>query len=232
MVMSFRGILTVLLTGVLSAVVACTPQIEPQNVASPINTELPIAEIPSTAPAIAPDSSIREIDFENFTYTGTFDGFNGTFHLRDGERVIEDKEVEVGVVLNQTAYADLTGDGQEEAILVMSLQTEGSGVFNLVYVYSLKKAEPKVLWQFMPGDRAEGGLKKVYAENGKFVVELYGDNRFENEKWDFRFGEKFSGYCCPTAYTRLRFFWNGSKFVLAGEPEVIAYDWNKKADAK
>jgi hypothetical protein len=47
-------------------------------------------------------------------------------------------------------------------------------------------------------------------------------------KWEFDFPEgKFNGYCCPTAYTKIVFKWNGEKFVPFGERQIIDYDWKK-----
>ena len=67
--------------------------------------------------------------------------------------------------------------------------------------------------------------KKPTPNSGELVVETFGDNKFENGKWKFSFPEnKFRGYCCPTVYTRIRFKWNGEKFVEDGERELFDYD--------
>lgn len=200
----------------------------------PGRTESPIADIsPTVAPLTeaASDSSIRKIDFKNFTYTGP-DDYQDTFRLLGGEIPYVHRKV-TGIVLNEVIFSDLTKDGAEEAILVMGVQTGGSSLPNLVYVYTLGDDKPKVLWKFISGDRAEGGLKKIYAENGEFVVELFGQNRFGNDKWHYEMADgEPHGLCCPTAFTRIRFHWNGTKFVPAGKPEIIEYDWKGQADAK
>ncbi len=113
---------------------------------------------------------------------------------------------EIGVSLDNINYGDTTTDGQEEAIINLSIQTGGSATPNAIYVYTIKNEKPELLWSFDTGDRAEGGLKKVYAENGNLIVELFGDDKFENGEWEYDIPEgKFKGLCCPKVFTKFRF---------------------------
>jgi hypothetical protein len=79
---------------------------------------------------------------------------------------------------------------------------------------------PGLLWRFEDGDRADGGLRRIYAENGGLVVELYGKGKTVG-------GDLFAddgmtgGDCCPTHFTRARYRWDGERFMLNGEPEVL-----------
>lgn len=186
----------------------------------------------SQTPSIDSDLPIRKIDFKNFTYPWTKDlstKDEKTFTLKDGEIPFE-REGQMGVSLAKIEYADVTGDDTDEAILVISLQTGGSAVPNLVYIYTAENEIPKLLWSFDTGDRAQGGLKGVYAENGKLVVETFGSSKFENDEWEFKFPEKIAGYCCPTAYTKIHFKWNGKKFAVEGKPELFDYNWKNRTD--
>ncbi|MCA1640257.1 MAG: hypothetical protein LC768_18375 [Acidobacteria bacterium] len=136
---------------------------------------------------------------------------------------------EDGIFFGEADYWDLTGDGKEEAILTLSIQTGGSAIPELIYIYTLQNSKPKMLWGFMTGDRAEGGLKEVYAENGELVVELFGVDKFENNEWKFNLPkEGAGGLCCPTVFTKFRFKWNGRNFALIGKPELFDYDWKKE----
>lgn len=200
---------------------------------SKTETESSPAVSPTPGISITPvpnlNSPIRKVDFDNFTYSA-IDDYGETFTLKNAEKTFKMGE-EDGIDLFRTEYADLTDDGNEEAILTMSIQTGGSSMPNLIYIYTLKNTKPKLLWGFMTGDRAEGGLKKVYAENGELVVETFGDNKFEDDKWKFDFPQnRFSGYCCPTAYTKIRFKYNGTKFVAQGKPELFDYDMKKETN--
>jgi hypothetical protein len=187
------------------------------------NTSLPFYE---TTPTVNPiiDSSIRKADFKNLSYPQT-DEYEG-FKLKDGTK--NQKKDEDGAKLQNIEYGDVTNDGIEDAMIDISPLMDGNCQCEMVFVYTMKNSKPKLIWSFDTWDRAEGGFKKVYAENGNLVVETFGDNKFENDKWSFNLPkEGATGLCCPTAYTKIVFKWNGEKFVPFGERQVFDYDWKK-----
>ena len=75
----------------------------------------------------------------------------------------------------------------------------------------LRKGNPQLLWAFETGDRADGGLKRVFAENGELLVELHGKdkiigrNLYEDDGAD-------TGDCCPAHFTRTRYTWSRNRF--------------------
>jgi hypothetical protein len=180
----------------------------------------------SQMPTKNSNSSIERIDFKNFTYKGPAD-YPATFTLKNGERpyVPHQKSNEEGYSLQDIAYLDLTGDGKDEALITIYVETGGSAVPHLVFIYTLEKNKPKLLWKFITGDRAEGGLKKIYPDNGKLVIELFGENHLAKGKWTSHI-PRVQGLCCPTLYTKTRFKWNGKQFVIDGTPEVFDIDSN------
>jgi len=150
-------------------------------------------------------SNIHSVDFANFTYHWIADLGNPkkTFTLKNGElpatrneRGLIDK---MGVFLQGVKYGDVTGDGVEEAIVSLSIQTGGSAIPGIIYIYTLRKNRPMLLWSRSTGDRADGGLRDVYAENGQLVVEL-----------NSSIGSR--GDCCPTRFTRTRYEWRAGRF--------------------
>ncbi len=174
--------------------------------------------VPQTASPQRPGSSIRSVDFANFTYPWPADLIDPanpkkTFSLRGGERPqARDRRGFIGqggVFLGPVAYSDVTGDGAEEAILYVGIQTGGSAMPGIVYIYTLRGGRPTPLWYFSTGDRADGGLHKVYAENGELVVELYGPKR----RWE--------GAGQLMRVTRRRYEWRGNRFRQKGREEVI-----------
>jgi len=209
---------------------ACQKSTVENNLVSPqsLPTVSPTLNTSST-PAPNLDSPIRKVDFKNFTYSGT-DDYPGIFKLKNGEKPYEHMR-EDGIDLYKTEYADLTGDGEEEAILSMSIQTGGSAIPNLIYIYTLKNDKPKLLWSFITGDRADGGLKKLYVENGELVVELFGDSKIVGDKWSFSIPkEKYLGDGRLSIYTSNRFKWNGKKFKTIEKPELFDYDLNNQTE--
>lgn len=113
--------------------------------------------LPTQTPEL--NSPIRKINFKNFNYPNA-GGYVG-FKLRNGEKPYVHQK-EDGIELYKIDYADVTNDSVEDAIIFMSIQTGGSMIPNLIYIYTLQKNKPKLLWGFLTGDRAVGGLKKVY----------------------------------------------------------------------
>ena len=126
----------------------------------------------------------------------------------------------MGVGLSKVSYGDVTGDGQEEAIVVLSLLTGGSGMAGCVYVYAWDQRRPKLLWAFDTGDRAYGGLRRVKAENGRLLVELYGNGKILGKDLDAE-DKTNRGACCPMFFTRAHYKWTGNGFRLASKPKVL-----------
>jgi hypothetical protein len=120
----------------------------------------------------------------------------------------------------QLDYGDVTGDGIEEAMMVLGIETRGSGIPEIVYIFTVANGHPKLLWSFETGDRADGGFRNVYADNCELVVELYGRDRIIGTNL-YR-GEE--GLCCPSSFTRAHYEWRGNQFGLKGQPEVLPND--------
>jgi hypothetical protein len=182
--------------------------------AAPLSAACEPAE---TAPAPA---SIRDTDFVNFRYD-----FQGTsWTLRDSvqEPVRENGIVKQdGYLLDDVVYGDVTGDGVEEALVVVGGVTGGSAVPHWVFVYG---AGPRPLWSFETGDRSAGGLNRVYADSGMLVVELFGRGKVPGAPDLLADDGSNAPACCPTVFTRSRYAWNGREFVPHGAPQVLPYD--------
>ena len=162
-----------------------------------------------------PSPTIRSMDFANFTFPWTSDLGNSkdSFTLKNGElpatRNARGLIDGMGVFLGSVKYGDVTGDGVEEAIVSLSIQTGGSAIPGIIYIYTMRKNRPVLLWSRSTGDRADGGVHNVYAESGGLVVELNGPQRY---------GE---GDCCAKRFTRRRYVWNGRRFRQTGKPETV-----------
>jgi hypothetical protein len=175
---------------------------------------------PAGEPAGAPGASIRETDFRNFRYAfgeTSWTLVNGT----EGDAGEEELRYE----LDQISYGDVTGDGRDEALVTITAETGGTMRPHWVFVYGAGARSPELLWAFASGDRAAGGLKRVYAESGTLMVELLGKNMIPSDPETFgAHDDTAQGACCPGTFTRTRYAWNGRAFVLRGPPEVLPYD--------
>lgn len=179
--------------------------------------------------------SIRQVDFKNFTYplSGTLLGHDQlqwldmpaaaqpdrkSIHLVNGDdltksssSVVEGREYTQwkGFTLRSVEFADVTGDGQEEAIVVLHYRTVGTQQTDYAYIYSFAAGKPNLLAYFHSGSRADSGLYKVYGESGQLVVELFDP-------------EKRSGDCCSSGFVRTRYEWHAGRFEAFGAPEHLA----------
>ena len=193
---------------------------KPQEVAA---TDLYVGTQPSAAPTPAPtpDTPIRRFDFRNFTYYEPKYGYlsreKGIGYIRLGvvskhklidgrEPLIEDKE---GLWENNPAgmvsvtYADVTGDGKEEALIELGIGVRGTAIPGEFHVFTWQKDKPKLLFSFATGDRADGGAREMYANKGDLIIELNAGD--ENAP--------MCDGCQSTRFSRLRYKWNGRKFI-------------------
>ena len=154
--------------------------------------------------------NIRALDFKNFTYPAyclsdepeNVTVKNGEFFK---ETQMEDYVDRFYFNVFGIEYGDLTGDGNDEAIILTVCNTGGTGNFSEGYIYSMHNAGPKLITRIPGGDRAYGGLRTAKAENGFLIVE-------SNDV-----GET-GGSCCPEFVVTTRYKVIGDKIVEAGKP--------------
>ena len=185
-----------------------------QAVASPIQQA-------SAQPSPQPGSSIRLIDFANFTYPSKPVYMEGakTFTLQNGRYPGVEERDRIG--LASLIYGDATGDGNEEALIVINMSVRGTAIPYFVYIYSMENQKPRLLWAFAAGDRADGGLRQVAAAGGELIIELYGIGKTIGKDLYADDGMT-GGDCCPTHFTRARYNWQGNAFKQKSPEEVLS----------
>lgn len=174
---------------------------------------------------------IRHVDFANFTYplSGHLLGHDRLewldssnlarpkreIHLENGSAltktssfVMDGKQYAEyeGFKLESVKFADLTGDGQDDAIVVLRYYTGGTQNTNYVYIYKVRNGTPELLAYCHTGDRADHGLYKVYGSDGLLIFELLDP-------------KKQVGDCCSSGIVTTRFKWQQGKFEAIGAPE-------------
>jgi len=171
----------------------------------------------------APQTTIRQVDFKNFTYP--WRGPSGWPHQlewldtagQEHVRLVEgrwrlhteDEESSTpfsGLTLEEVRFDDVTGEGLTDAIVVLRLNTCGTQYSHYVYIYAFAAGKPKLLAWFHSGDRSASGLYRVYGQGGKLVIELFDP-------------EKREGDCCSSGFVRTLYDWHNGKFRLVGAPE-------------
>lgn len=215
--MRMKILAALFLLGITSVIASCSAaQIEQQEPSvagnsSPTNLKTQTAQVPGDIGEVkssTTDRSIRSIDFANFTYPYDCVGiYKKGFALRNGE---EQKSIDkVPMRLSYVLYGDVTSDGKEEAMVVLSVPfTGGTMRLHCVYIFGLQNGSPKLLRTFETGDRADRGLRQVYAESGQLIVEQY--KKTVND-----------GDCCAAFFTRNHYQWQNGRFRRAGKEEQL-----------
>lgn len=183
-------------------------------------------------------SPIGSFDFKNYTYDlpRGWQNPDGTTEItlvngriapvaRDVSEKMDDEskaaaksQRRIGMSYVGAKYFDVTGEGEDEALVILKVETGGSAVPQLVYVFTWQDGSPDLLWPFRTGDRADGGLKDLRPENGQLIVELYGQDRFilgQTETGKITGDEE--QLCCPTFFTRTAYKWNGNAFLMSSK---------------
>lgn len=110
------------------------------------------------------------------------------------------------VVIVHVDYGDVTGDGVEEAFVVLYAELGGNAASQDVFIYAWRREHPELLWKFATGDRADGGLRQIYAHGGRLVIELYGVGTIIGREL-YGTNPVEVGSCCPKNYTRTKYKW-------------------------
>jgi hypothetical protein len=176
---------------------------------------------------LQPKSPIRQVDFRNSSYPKLPTGkcSMDEVHLTNGKyeapETIPRKIPSIdcwSVTLSPIDYGDVTGDGIEEAIVILYAERGGTESSQDVYVYSSRGEEPALLWKFATGDRADGGRRRISAENGELVVELFGVGTAIGKEL---YGTEDVPDCCPEHYTRTKYKWVENHFQQDGPEQVL-----------
>lgn len=148
----------------------------------------------------------------------TFRIVNGVFKPRFDKDGYIDR---TGAYLVKVEYVDVTGDGTKEAIAFILPLHQGNAVWYGVYVFSLSRSRPsKVLCSFATGDRGVGGLKKIYGQKGRLVVELWGWNSGpDSPPTSHVEAQAGSSY-----FTRRIYSWNRPRFKQLGKARIFKSD--------
>src|SRR6266705_2589933 len=167
----------ILLSLAVSAMTACSGvsgKLQENSVSSPTSVQ-PLNPSSKENP-LQPKSLIRQVDFRNFSYPKLPTGkcSMDEVHLTNGKyeapETIPRKIPSIdclSVTLGPIDYGDVTGDGIEEAIITLYAERGGTESSQDVYIYSSRGEAPALLWKFATGDRADGGRRRIAAENGE-----------------------------------------------------------------
>lgn len=171
-------------------------------------------------------TSIRDIDFDNFTYAWNdpsddavpidwkwlsapdqhFRAVNRMHHFYLPRQDSYERQHSPLISVDSVTYGDLDGDGLEEAVVALNYSTGGTANWDYLYVYKLRWGQAKLLARMRTGSRADGGLVRAFVRKNLLIV-------------DFADSEKRLGDCCSEGYVRVSYRWRDGVFVEEGQRE-------------
>jgi hypothetical protein len=156
--------------------------------------------------AAAPASGVRAIDWRNRPYVLT--GL-GTVTVRDGHAEFAlDDEGKVSATgatpasfrVEPPLFADIDGDGTEDAVISNAVGTGGTGQFSSVAVYTVRGGSVVSLAEIPGGDRGDGGIRHVALSGTAVIV-------------DRNVLAEGDGACCASTWRRERWIWRDGQLV-------------------
>lgn len=156
------------------------------------------------------DSDIRKIDFRNFAYPDEVIVKNGRLDLSEKSPFKTPSRLEYTV--EDIWYADFTNDAKEDALIDLTTFAGGGSSIYMhgFHLYSLRKGKAHLLWRISTGSEADCGLKEVWTENTKLILEVFGKCHIEKDSMQ---SEDYDTDVNTKNYTNFTFGWNGQKFV-------------------
>ncbi|HEY0459059.1 MAG TPA: hypothetical protein VGC97_07870 [Pyrinomonadaceae bacterium] len=178
----------------------------------------PVITQPTNKTETNVNNSKCEIDFKNFTYSPAYPETK-EFTLKDGKaeatRSADGRVVGMGYNLVSVYYGDLAGNEQKEAIVTISINTGGSSVPLVSYIFDTTSNKPNLLWKKAFGDRANDGLRNIYTDDRKLIIETYKPS-------------SGVGDCCSSEYVLTSFSWQNRTFKET-EKKTILKDSSEEA---
>jgi len=153
---------------------------------------------------------IRNVDFKNFSYepscapeeTKKITVKNGNFSQ---EKQMEGYVDRFYFEIFNIVFGDLDGDKQDEAVVLSTCNTGGSGNFTEGFVCQMISGKPVLTERIEGGDRAYGGLKSAKVADGFLIVERYDPG-------------EHGASCCPELILTSKYKMTNGKLAEVGQP--------------
>jgi hypothetical protein len=107
--------------------------------------------------------------------------------------------------LAEVLYGDLTGDGQDEAVVSLSYNLGGTGQFTFAIVFGIVYGQLRILGKINGGDRAYGSFHEIAIEQNRLRVV---------RNWTT------TCMVCTEGYETTWWKWNGKRLTLVKKRRV------------
>jgi hypothetical protein len=182
-----------------------------------------VAQPSGKPPSPTPVTDIRKVDFLNFTYHSSLcsqeygkKGIGKTVRVRNGE--FKNQNVYFAVTEKAIVYADVTGDGQEDAIVPIECGAiTANFALSEVYVYTLQNGSATFLAGISDKD-----LERDYRHHYPDAESYWGvnENGVKANKGNLEIEVLADGpHASPQHIVTLEYHWSGKALRLLGKPQ-------------
>jgi len=183
----------------------------------------PRSEQPVSAASSTTETDIRKVDFKNFTYTSSLcsqeygrKGIRRIVRVRDGE--FKNRSVYFAVANDKIVYADVTGDGSEDAIVPIDCGAVGANFSRSeIHIYTIKNGRAA----FVAGVN-DKGLERDYRRNYPDAESYWGlnENGLKAANGNLLIDVLADGsHAAPKYVVTLEYHLNGATLQLKGKPQ-------------
>lgn len=164
-------------------------------------------------------TDIRKVDFKNFIYRAKGDdGREYSFRLRNGgySKTVAPQDVHL-TNFDRVIYGDLTDDGKDEAIVILTQEFGPSSVEQYVYVYTIRDGLVSKLTDFIGGtsgcidEGQECSLIGIEIQVGVLII-------------DRAIPSSQDAKCCPSLHRSTRYRWDGGRLTEIGKTPIMRKD--------
>lgn len=154
--------------------------------------------------------TIADVDFANFTYapdTCGDDTERSPFVVKDGSASSE-SGTNLAVLVDQVVYGDVTDDGDDDAVVLVTCNAGGNASWVIPLVYTVDDdGKPERIGVLVGDGREDRQVQSASISDGQIVTDevvfLPDDPR-----------------CCPSATGATIWEWDGSSFVIVNSSEA------------
>lgn len=156
-------------------------------------------------------ADVRRVDFRNFRYRDWGEEIRIT-RGRGTYKEASDTDFAYSIDRVKVVYGDLTGDGREEAAVVLYYNGGGTGAFSRCFIFGVRKGRLDLLAIFQGGDRADGGIREVSIKDGILSIQHNEPERLNGVA---------SGLCCPVYWITKEYRFEHGSFAPFGKPRKV-----------
>jgi hypothetical protein len=162
-------------------------------------------------------STIKDVDFSNFSYRVVFDDPKNekTIKLAGGELTDSDAGNTYSL-FDKPVYADINGDKSEDAVVEIKLDSTGSYRDFEVHAYTFRNGAAKMLARITAGQVTKD-YKKYYPKNALLHYAGVNPPKIQNRLVTVE-ALTDGSFACPKYTAIFNYKLSGGKFILSGKP--------------